>query len=148
MPQTRSPKIVVVVALYSCLLAGCGQSLPATVTGTVTLDGQSLPEGPRVTGSVMYYPTGGGAAAYGTVTSGGSYAMQTGDAKGLQPGEYLVTVRVIDIDPPPPGGYNNPPASKPITPPRYNDREQSDLKVQVILGTNEIDLKLSSPEKD
>ncbi|MEO2049518.1 MAG: hypothetical protein ABGX16_23415 [Pirellulales bacterium] len=135
---------MLVIAVFPYLLTGCGQSLPATVAGTITLDGQSLPEGPRVTGSVMYYPLGGGAAAYGTVTSGGTYTMQTGDTLGLQPGDYQVTVRVIDIDPPPLGGYNNPPASKPITPPRYQNREQAGLKVQVKQGKNEINLELSS----
>ena len=144
MLRTPSFKIVAVIALLPSLLVGCGQSLPATVSGTVTLDGQSLPAGPRVTGSVMYFPTGGGAAAYGTVISGGKYTMQTGDIQGLQPGEYLVTVRVVDIDPPPPGGYYNAPASKLITPPRYKDRDQTDLKVQVLEGKNEIDLELVS----
>jgi len=147
MPQKLSLRPVVAFALFLVLLVGCGQSLPATVTGTVTLDGQSLPEGPRMTGSVMFYPIGGGAAAYGSVTSGGNYSMQTGDLKGLQPGEYVVTVRVVDIDPPPPGGYYNAPASKPITPPRYSNQKQSDLKVQVVLGANDIDLKLSSSGK-
>jgi hypothetical protein len=135
---------MIIIALFPYLLAGCGKSQPATVTGMVTLDGQSLPEGPQMTGTVMYFPVGGGAAAYGTVTSGGNYIMQTGGIQGLQPGEYLVTVQVIDIEPPPPGGYYNAPAAKPITPTRYQDREQSDLKVHVMQGKNKIDLKLTS----
>lgn len=141
MPRTLG---YVAVILCPFLLAGCGQSLPATVTGTVTLDGHSLPEGPRTNGSVMFYPVGGGATAYGIVTSGGRYTLQTGDSKGLQSGEYLVTVRVVDIAPPPPGGYNAAPASKLITPSRYQDRGQTDLKVSVVQGKNEIDLNLSS----
>ncbi len=144
MPRTCMQKILVLIAFLLCPLAGCGQSLPATVSGTVTLDGQDLPEGPRVAGSVIYYPIGGGAAAYGTVTSGGKYNMQTGKTNGLQLGEYLVTVRVVDIAPPPPGGYNNPPASRTVIPLRYKDRQRSDLQVQVGQGGNEIDLQLTS----
>jgi hypothetical protein len=126
------------------MLAGCGKSLPATVKGTITLDDKPLREGPQIDGTVMFYPVSGGAAAYGSVTSGGKYAMNTGSTKGLEPGEYVVTVRVVEIEPPPPGGYNNAPAQKLITPARYEDRERTDLKAQVERGSNTIDLKLIS----
>jgi len=141
MPKTLPYKIVITLLP---LIAGCSGDLSATVTGNVTLDGQSLPEGPRTTGQIVFFPVAGGPAAYGTVTTGGSYVMQTGNAKSLLPGEYQVTVRVIDIDPPPPGGYNDPPNSKPLTPARYQDRNKTDLQVQVKKGVNQIDLDLSS----
>ncbi len=144
MEQIRASRSWLIIVLLPVLLVGCGKTLPATVTGIVTLDGQSLPEGPRVTGSVIFYPVSSGAASYGTVTSDGKYSMKTGGTQGLKPGEYRVTVRVVDIDPPPTGGYNNAPASKMLTPSRYQDRELTDLKVTVIQEKNEIDLKLSS----
>jgi hypothetical protein len=132
--------LVILVAM----LPGCGSSLPASVDGTVTLDGRPLPEGPLIDGTVMFYPTSGGAAAYGSVTSGGKYVMNTGSTKGIEPGGYVVTVRVVEIDPPPPGGYNNAPGQRLITPPRYEDRDQTDLKAEVKAGKNTIDLKLVS----
>ena len=123
---------------------GCQKSLPATVSGTITLDGQPLPEGEYIKGNVMFYPTGGGAAAFGDVTSGGTYKVTTGSTNGLEPGEYIVTATVSEIDPPPPGGYQNAPGQKLITPPRYNDRDQTHLKVQVAEGKNTLDLALTS----
>jgi hypothetical protein len=124
--------------------AGCGSSLPATVTGTVTLDGEPLPAGETVTGTVVFYPASQGAAAYGTVGPGGRYAIRTGSTTGLQPGEYLVTVRVVEIAPAPPGGHLHAPPQRLLTPPRYNDRDRSDLRVDVQPGRNMIDLPLVS----
>jgi len=145
MPQRQTSGLMIAIVLITYLLVGCGNTLPSTVTGTVTLDGDPLPDGSQTTGSVVFHPVEGGAAAYGTITSGGKYSMHTGDADGLQPGAYLVTVRVVEIEPPPPGGYNSPPAAKLLTPPRYQDRERTDLNANVLQGKNEIDLKLSSP---
>ena len=55
--------LLVVAALG--LNLGCQPSLPATVSGQVTIDGEPLPEGANTTGEVMFYPAGGGAPAYG-----------------------------------------------------------------------------------
>ncbi len=130
--------------LLQLAIVGCQKSLPSTVSGTITIDGNPLPEDANTTGEVMYYPVAGGAAAYGTISTGGQYKMQTGGTKGLQPGEYVVTVRLVEIPPPPPGGYQNAPPNKLISPPKYNDRDQTDLKVEVTEGGNTFDLELTT----
>ena len=134
--------LAVVVTSLSC--AGCGDSLPATVTGTVTIDGKPLPENENVTGNVVFYPTAGGAAAFGDVSSGGKYKITTGSTKGLAPGEYKVTVRVIEIEPEPPGGYKAAPPQKLLSPPKYNDNEKTDLLVKVEPGSQTLDLDLTT----
>ena len=133
-----------IVFTFTLAATGCEQTLPATVTGTITIDGKSLPEGENITGTVMFYPTAGGAAAFGDVTSGGAYRVTTGSTTGLEPGEYKVTVSVVEMDPPPPGGYQNAPGQKLITPARYDDRDRTDITVEVTAGKNLIDLPLES----
>lgn len=121
---------------------GCQKSLPATVGGVVTIDGQSLPEGENYAGEVMFHPTGGGAPAYGQFLSGGEYLVQTGTTKGLTPGDYKVTVRLVEIEPEPPGGYENAPAQKLISPRKYNDIERTDLQATIVDGKNTVNLDL------
>jgi len=128
-----------------CFCAGCGDSLPATVSGNVTIDGKDLSGNDNVTGNVVFYPTGGGAAAFGDVSAGGKYKITTGSTKGLQPGEYKVTARIIEIEPPPEGGQHQvAPPQKLLSPERYSDNEKTDLKVMVEAGSQTIDLDLSS----
>lgn len=136
------PRVIALLCLT--LLVGCSDSLPATVTGKVTIDGQGLPESDNVTGNVVFYPTGGGAAAFGDVSSGGKYKITTGSTKGLEPGEYKVTVRIIEIEPAPPGGHDAAPPQKLLSPAKYNDNEKTDLKVVVEPGSQSIDLDLTT----
>ena len=124
--------------------AGCQKKLPATIEGVIKIDGQPLAAGRTTTGEVMFHPTGGGAAAYGPITSGGKYSVSTGATKGLEPGDYKITVRVVEVEPEPPGGYRSPPAQKVISPPRYQDRDTSGLVEKVQPGKNTIDLDLTS----
>ncbi len=138
-------RVMLLVCLSTVVIAGCGESLPSTVVGTITIDGAPLPENANTRGSVFFYPTGGGAAAFGQISSGGKYSLQTGGAKGLEPGEYLVTVSLVELPPEPPGGFLNAPNSQLISPPKYEDREQTDLKVNVEGGKNVIDLALKTP---
>ena len=149
MRQAKLRRFGTFLLLLVPLLTGCGSSSPATVSGTVTLDGEPLPQTERRTGSIMFFPTGGGAAPYGMVADDGTYSMQTGGSQGLEVGEYVVTVRVVDIDPPPPGQteYQDPPESTLLTPRRYVDSESTDLKVNVEPGNNTIDLELTTQPK-
>lgn len=135
------------VALGFAAISGCEKTLPATVTGTVTLDGQPLPDRETVVGNVMFYPSGGGAAAFGDVTAGGAYKVTTGSTSGLQPGEYVVTVTVSEMEPEPPGGYQNAPGQKRLTPANYNDRNRTPLRFEVNEGPNVIDLPLESGKR-
>lgn len=133
-----------IALLFVPWMWGCGESLPATVTGSITIDGNNLPTHEGVSGNVVFYPINGGAAAFGNVTSGGRYKVTTGSTKGLQPGEYKVTVRIVEIEPPPPGGHETAPPQKLLSPARYNDNEKTDLKVMVEEGSQTIDFDLVS----
>ncbi len=120
-------------------VAGCSGAA-ASVSGTVTLDGQ-----PLTTGNVSFYPDGDvGAPAYGQIDAQGRYSLKTGSEAGLAPGGYTVVV-LATKDPPEPydkTGAENPPI--PITPGKYGRVETSDLKVQVKAGGNDIPLALQS----
>ena len=139
--------LLVIVLGCTFFVTGCQKSLPATVSGVVTIDGQPLPEGDNYSGEVMFHPTGGGAPAYGQFLDGGKYLVQTGTTKGLTPGDYKITVRLVEIEPEPPGGYQNAPGQKLISPPMYNDIERTDLTATVSDGKNTVDLNLVTSKK-
>jgi hypothetical protein len=118
--------------LLLLLLAGCGAHESA-VTGKVTLD-----DAPLTSGTVAFYPSNGGAAAYGSIQPNGSYTLETGASGGLAAGEYAVTV--VATTPPQPGFQ----FGKLLSPERYNNIKTSDLKFTVKVGSNKIDLPLHS----
>src|SRR5687768_10676266 len=137
-----------VSSAYGCLLtillfAGCSGKNAASVSGSVTLDGQ-----PLTTGNVGFYPDGGeGAPANGQIDSSGNYSLSTGTDVGLSPGKYIAVV-VATKEPPQlydKTGAEIPPI--PITPAKYSDTNTSDLKVEVKAGSNDIPLALQSPGK-
>jgi hypothetical protein len=124
----------------SLVSLGCSGPYAASVSGTVTLDGQ-----PLTTGNVSFYPDGGsGAPAYGQIDSSGNYSLSTGSNTGLAPGKYIAVV-VATKDPPQPydkTGAEIPPI--PITPGKYGSTTTSDLHVEVNPGKNTIPLALQS----
>ena len=129
-------------AALACV--GCSNSLPATVSGTITIDDKPLTEKENIGGEVMLFPSGGGAAAYAALDADGRYAVQTGGTKGMEPGNYRVTVRVVEIEREPPGGYQRVPKQKLISSPSYQDRENSGLTAEIEPGKNTIDFDLTS----
>lgn len=136
-------KLVAQTAMLGVWL-GCGASLPATVNGKISLDGKPPPTGDLISGTVTFYPVGPGAAAYGDIQANGTYQLRTGDSLGVKPGEYRLGVRLVQIEPPPPGGYKNAPGQKPLLPVRYEDPDQSGLQFTVAKGANTIDVSLDS----
>jgi UDP-N-acetylmuramyl tripeptide synthase len=98
------------------------------MSGEVTLDGA-----PLAMGTVVFHHEKGGADAYASTDAGGAYTVRTGTDKGLEPGDYVVTV--VAVTGPPPNG-------KLITPARYGDVQQSGLKVTVVPGDNRFDIPL------
>ena len=149
---TREKPTMFSAIIVLVLLSGCGGAHEASVLGTATLDGK-----PLTSGTVTFYPMAGGAPAYAQIQSDGSYALSTGAAAGLAPGEYAVTV--VAAAPPaaappavaPPAVA--PPAKRPppetlgvlLTPARYGNLQQTDLRFTVIRGANRIALELKSP---
>ena len=129
---------LVLLSLSFVILVGCGGRHEATVSGTVTLDGQPLDRG-----TVTLHPTGGGAAAVGPIGSDGVYTIKTGTESGLAPGEYTATV-VANEDPIPSTTGGAPMPGALITPARYGTLETSDLHITVTHGANDRPLKLTS----
>ncbi len=126
-------------ALALIEFAGCGGKYNAKVSGSVTLDGASVPRG-----TVTFAPSSGGPAAYARIAEG-TYTVYTGREAGLPAGDYQVTVVANELaaaketdngGPPPPG--------KAITPAWYGNKETSGLKFTVKNGSNTINLELTS----
>ena len=131
----HAPNLCVICVIL--LLAGCGRSLESTVQGTVTFNGKPLLTG---TGKITFHPVKGGAAAYGTILSDGTYRLQTGKTGGLTAGEYAVAVMATEPQTPAQVAALSMP--KLITPVRYADVKTSDLRCTVNSGANQIDLTL------
>jgi hypothetical protein len=133
----------VLAMLLTAAATGCFGPNAASVSGTVTLDGQ-----PLAGGNVSFHPDGGsGAPAYGQSDANGRYSLSTGSDTGLAPGMYVAVV-VATKEPPQPydaKGGEIPPI--PITPAKYADVSTSDLRVEVKAGRNDIPLALQSPGK-
>ncbi|HMO84162.1 MAG TPA: carboxypeptidase-like regulatory domain-containing protein [Lacipirellulaceae bacterium] len=120
------------------LLVGCGGGQEAEVRGVVTLDGAPLSGG-----SVTFVPVERGAGASANINAEGSYAALTGSSQGLQPGEYVVTVRASA--PPSPDPKGGPPIpGKLLTPKKYGSTQTSDLRATISAGRNTLNLELRS----
>lgn len=130
----RAAAWAMLVAGALTLAAGCGAH-DSSVYGTVTLDGKTLE-----TGTVTFHPAGEGAVAYGRIGADGSYRLHTGAEEGLAPGEYVVTV-VATAPPPDP---HSEVVGKLLTPVRYGNLDQTDLRFTIEPGTNRIDLPLQT----
>ena len=123
------------------LPAGCSD-LTGKVNGTVYLDDQPVKITSLQRGTVMFRPVAGGATCTGLIGESGEYSISTGSASKLVPGEYLVSVQVLESIPP--KGGNDAPTGKPITPAVYADPLTSDLSLVVKSGVNQYDIKLDS----
>ncbi|MCA9267350.1 MAG: hypothetical protein KDA41_02715, partial [Planctomycetales bacterium] len=119
---------------------GCGGRHDSSVHGAVTLDGQ-----PLRTGTVTFHPAAGGAAAYGRIAADGQYTIKTGSERGLDPGEYRVTVVAIEMSPA--ANANDAPSGKRITPAAYQNVGTTPLTATVTAGGNQIDLAVASTEE-
>jgi hypothetical protein len=119
------------------LVAGCGGK-PATVSGTITLDGT-----PLARGSVAFTPVNGGQKATGVIASDGSYSLNTNRDVGLDVGEYRTTV--VSREPGKVDKYGGPPLpGKYLSPKRYANGATSGLQYNVTKGHNSIDIELTS----
>jgi hypothetical protein len=119
---------------------GCGRH-PAKLSGAVTLDGKPLP-----TGMISLSPARSGPSAYGEITPDGRFELKTGSEKGLEPGEYVVTVaaNAVGPDEPVPESGGPPPIRPLITPPKYADVSTSPLRITVKPGSQKLDIELST----
>jgi hypothetical protein len=121
------------VVFGAVLLSGCGGNKDlAVVRGTVTLDGQPLPNA-----YVVFAPTTKGTTSYGKTGADGKYEMLfTDKQKGAWVGENVVRISTGDLGT---GGKAGPRERVPVV---YN--QQSTLKATVQPGENTFDFDLKS----
>ncbi|MBA2114650.1 carboxypeptidase-like regulatory domain-containing protein [Bremerella alba] len=150
----RCAPLVLCVSLF--LIAGCtsqetGESLGATVTGTILYKGSPV-DGAMVT----FRPTGeGGHGAFAQTDEEGKYKLSTSVAgtTGVQPGDYVVTVtkteaaqsNVASEDDPNynPNASGRAPAAKNVLPKKYAAAKTSGLEFTVNQGPNNLPIELA-----
>jgi hypothetical protein len=139
--------------------AGCSgtTSAGAEATGTITLDGNPLPNA-----FISFIPKGNGSSSFANSDGQGNFAVQTsGSVTGLAPGEYVVVVEQGDpsdaetAEAPKGGDSENQTESaakaevsgSSSIPAKYRSETTSDLTVTVSEGEQKsIQLDLSSAE--
>lgn len=127
------------------VLAGCGSST-ASVSGSISLDGQPLVGSETVRVTVMFYPeSGDGAPAAAKVDQSGRYTLSTGAQAGVAPNNYVVAISANQVIPANSGGGM--PSMRPLTSPDYANPKLSGLKAEVKPGRNTIDFDLKSDAK-
>jgi hypothetical protein len=132
------------IASLLCLM-GCRQE-PTTVKGLVTLDGKPLAMQRGMRGTVVYQPAAAtGATLSGMIDGSGHYEVSSGGNLSVTPSAYWVTVSAVEIVPP--ENDESEPSSRRITPAKYASATDSGFRVEVQPGSNEVDLKLESPEE-
>ena len=123
-------------------IVGCGDGL-ATVSGQVTLNGEPIQGGPRMSGTVNFYPEdGSGAPAVGFINGTGRYELKTGARDGIRPGTYLIGISVNKITMP--ANPNDMPIPTLITPKKYASVTESGIRKEVEPGVNTFDFALRS----
>jgi len=136
------------IATVLLLNAGCGggAGLPAgetgTVSGTVTLNGQPI----QANCAVTFLPPGdaAGVMAIGTTDAAGMYALKMRDQEGVLVGKYHVSVSpprapVMDVMAEDAGDIDDPP---PLFPQKYLSPETSGVTLDVVAGSNKLDIKM------
>lgn len=151
----RPSSLLCIAAVVAVGLAGCGGPADGftgergSVSGTVTIDGQPLPEGC----SVLFMAANGGYTGSGPVASGGTYTVFYKVSAGMPVGEYLV-----QISPPGPKGESAPTdpvamgesmrlskstANRSPVPSRYSSTTTSGLTFTLQPGANQADFALT-----
>ena len=129
--------IVFLVLCLACLLTvGCRDSGPqlGTVSGTITLEGEPLPNA-----KVLFQPGPGGSPSEGRTDSNGKYELQYGiDKPGALVGEHVVRITTYQLERETADGPLI--LTKESVPAKYN--EQSELTREVKPGHNELNFEL------
>ncbi len=141
MDRSTCLTILAVVCLALLPAAGCSDSGPAlgTVSGTVTLDGNPLPNA-----EVEFQPVAEGSPSYGTTDENGHYELAYGVGKpGAMVGKHEVRISTYRQDAADDEGLSPAIEYPELLPPKYN--EESELTREVKSGSNEgVDFDLKS----
>lgn len=123
-----------VLAVLITGLTGCAGKLDnATVDGTVKFQ-----ERPITGGQVSLFCASLGVGATAPLGPDGSFKVDGP----LRAGNYVVTIRPPAAPPPLPTGSASPPQAASYVPEKYRNEKTSDLKVDVVVGDNHLDLVL------
>jgi hypothetical protein len=115
----------------------------SSVRGTLTLDGEPLARTENVQVTIMFFPANGsGAPAAALADESGNYTLTTGSQSGLAPGSYVVTLAATEVTPAAGGSSKK----RMVTPLRYANPKQSDLRAEVQPGRNTFDFDLQSSD--
>lgn len=143
MVRSRHSRVWVVAAMAFLGLqaTGCSERT-AKVSGVVKLDDSpmKITEGQR--GIVVFRPVAGGATCTSLINGDGTYSVATGASAGVTPGDYMVSVRVIELVPGDEEGQGA--SGQPITPALYADPLTSGLMFKVGSGVNNVAIELDS----
>lgn len=110
---------------FGLVVIGCGSKLPI-VEGTVTLDGEPLPDA-RVVFESPDRPT-----ATAKTDQSGHYDMVTGSQRGMAAGSYRIAISAYKTK----DGGTESPMPILVTPKKYNSVETSELAVEILEGRN------------
>ncbi len=140
-PATQKrPALAAMLLLLIVLGSGCSDRT-ASVSGVVKLDDAPLAIAARQRGMVVFRPVAGGATCTSLIDGSGRYSVATGSDTGVVPGDYMVSVRVIELVD---GEAGEGASGRPITPALYADPLTSGLLYSVQSGSNKIDIALDS----
>lgn len=141
---SRSHITLVVGMMSLCLTVGCGGNL-ASVSGSVTFDGQPVEEG-----EIRFIPASNQGGQGSPQVAGATIAQGKYDVpadKGAVPGTYRVEIRaekktgkkILAVPPAPPGSMIE--ITEQFVPAKYN--EQSTLTLEITAGSNSKDFELT-----
>lgn len=137
--STQTVSMLGILAVMLCI--GCGGNHPATVTGEIRLAGETIIGGEDMRAQVLFYPTSDlGTPASALVDKRGRYDIATGSQRGLQPGEYRVSVSLGKITWP--DGKGGLPQITELAPKRYRKSKTSGLVANVESGSNSFDFDI------
>ncbi len=128
------------MVLVSLMAIGCSER-SASVSGVVELDDKPISIEDDQRGMVVFRPVAGGATCTSLINKDGTFRVATGSSSGVAPGDYMVSVRVIELVPKEEGQGAG---GKPITPALYADPLTSGLLYSVKSGVNQIEIELDS----
>lgn len=150
----RASALVLFLGLLLCV--GCGPDVSTyPVKGKVVYadDGSPVPKG-----LIEFAPLDDeGHSAIGAIKDDGTFTVTTSEgADGAAPGNYVVTVRVMEAPAGPAPDPDNPGADPALVTPaaapkslvhrKYQTPDTSDLKVEVKAESNDFTLKVERPE--
>jgi hypothetical protein len=126
----------ILLPVIALALSGCGNRFGAQVSGRVTISGK-----PATHGMIVFHPVESGPLAASTISTSGRYQLTTAGERSLEPGDYLVTITIVE-----PNASNS---ARDVQPPktfvdlRYGSKDTSGLQCHIEPGSNTLDWDLT-----